>query len=161
MVISNKYKDTLDDHIDSSDTKSPDQPESPDWLGLIEKGTRNAPRSKGASPSLLEEKEDCLDKDVLVTSLKLVPKTQDSQVYKRHDVAPLGPKSGRAQYGEGQRGGEDGKDKRGGENGRGERGGGGHRRNKVNPMVGESSGFEASVYHHIIYRYYQGLMVLR
>ena len=91
-----------------------------------------------------------MDEDVLVTLLKLAPKTRNSQVYKCHDVAPLSPKSGRAQYGEDQRGGEDGKDKRGGENGRGKRGGGGHRGNKENPMVGESSGFEASVYHHII-----------
>ena len=54
----------------------------------------------------------------------------------------------------------DGKDKGGRENGRGERGGGDHCGNKVNPMVGKNSGSEASVYHHIIYRYYQGLMVL-
>ena len=74
MAIPNKYKDTLDDLIDSSDIKSPDQPESPDWLGLIDKGIRNASRSRGASPSLLEAEEDCLDKDVLVTSLKLAPK---------------------------------------------------------------------------------------
>ena len=160
MAIPNKYKDTLDDLIDSLDTEFPDQPEFPDQLGPFDKGTRNAPRSRGASLSLSEKEEDCLDDDVLVTSLKLSPKTRDSQVYKRHDVAPLGPKSGRAQYGEGQRGGEDGKDKRGGENGRGERGGEGHRGNKVNPMGGEGSGSEASVYHHIIYRCYQGLMVL-
>ena len=160
MAILNKYKDTLDDLIDSSDTESPNQPESPDRLGPIDKGTRNAPRSRGASPSLSEEEEDRLDKDVLVMSLKLVPKTWDSQVYKRHDVAPLGPKSGRAQYEEGQRDGEDGKDKRGGENERGEMGRGGHRGNKVNPIVEESSGSEASVYHHIINRCYQGSMVL-
>ena len=80
---------------------------------------------------------------------------------KSHDIAPFGPKSGRAQYGESQKGGEDGKDKRGRENGRGERGGRGYYGNKVNPMVGENSGSEASVYHHIIYRCYQGLMVLR
>ena len=70
-------------------------------------------------------------------------------MYKRHDVAPLGPKSGRAQYGKIQRGGEDGKGqrsredgkgKRGGEDGKGEKGGGGHRRNKVNPVVEENSG---------------------
>ena len=101
-----------------------------------------------------------MDEDVLVTSLKLVPKTRDFQVNKRHDVAPLGPKSGRAQYKEHQRGGEDGKDKRGGEDGRGERGGGGHCGNQVNLMVGESSGSEASDYHHIIYWCYQELMVL-
>ena len=81
-------------------------------------------------------------------------------MYKRHDIAPLDPRSGRAQYGEGQRGGEDGKDKRGGENGRGEMGGGGHCGNKVNPMVEESSGSEASIYHHIIYQCYQRLIVL-
>ena len=101
-----------------------------------------------------------MDKDVLVMSLKLAPKTRDSQVNKRHDIAPLGPKSGRAQYGEGQKSGEDGKDKTGGENRRGERGGRGYRRNEVNPMVGESSVSEARVYHHIIYQCYQGLMVL-
>ena len=109
--------------------------------------------------SLWEEEEDCLDEDVLVTSLKLAPKTRDCQVYKHHNVAPLGHKGWRAQYGEDQRGGEDGKDKRGGENRRYERAGGGYCGNKVNLMVGESSGSEASVYHHIIYRCYQGLMV--
>ena len=71
-------------------------------------------------------------------------------MYKCHDVAPLGPKSGRAQYGESQRSGEDEKDKRDRENGRGERDGGGHRGNKVNLVVGESSGSKASIYHHII-----------
>ena len=155
MAIPNKYKNTFDDLIDSSDIDSPDQPESLDRLGPIDKETRNAPRFKGASPSLLEEEEDCLDQDVLVTLLKLALKTRDSQVNKRHDVAPLGPKSGKAQYGEHQRGGEDGKDKKGGENGRGERGGGGHRGNKVNPMVEKSSSSKTSVYHHIIYQGYQ------
>ena len=99
-------------------------------------------------------------KDVSDTSLGLAPKTRDSQVHQHHDVAPLGPKSGRAQYekgqkGEddrkGQRGREDGKGKKGGEDGKGERGGGGHWGNKVNPVVGENSGSKASVYHHIIY----------
>ena len=54
MAISNKYKDTLDDLIDSSDIKSSDQPKFPDRLGPIDKGTRNAPKSRSASPSLLE-----------------------------------------------------------------------------------------------------------
>ena len=160
-AILNKYKDTLDDLIDSLDTESPDQPESSDWLGPIDKRTCNVPRSRGASSSLLEEEEDRLDKDVLVTLLKLAPKTRDSLVYKRHNVAPLGPKSRRVQYKEGQRGGEDGKDKKGGENRRGKRGGGGHRGNKVNSMVGESNGSEVSVYHHIIYQCFQRLIVLR
>ena len=119
------------------------------------------PRSKSASPSLLEEEEDCLDKDFLVTSLKLVLKTQDSQVYKCHDVALLGLKSGRAQYEEGKRGRKNEKDKRDRENERGKRGEEGHCRNKVNLMVEKSSDFEASVYYHIIYQCYQRLMILR
>ena len=73
-AIPNKYKDSLDDLIDSSDTKSLDQPEFPNWLGPIDKGIRNAPKFRSASPSLLEEEENCLDEDVLVTSLKLAPK---------------------------------------------------------------------------------------
>ena len=113
-TIPNKYKDSLDDLIDSSNTESLDQPGSPDRLGPIDKGLRNSPRSRGTSTSVSKKEEDRLDEDVLVTLLKLAPKTQDSQVYKRHDIAPLSPKSGRAQYEEGQKGGEDGKDKGGG-----------------------------------------------
>ena len=40
---------------------------------------------------------------------------------------------------------------RGKENGRDERGERGHYESKINPVVGENSGFEAGVYHHIIY----------
>ena len=117
-------------------------------------------RSRGASPSLLEEEEGCLDKNILVTLLELSPKTQDFQMYKRHNILSLGPKSGRAQYGEGQRGGKNGKDKKGGENERSEKGRRDHCGNKVNLIVKKNSGFEASVYHHKIYRYYQGVIVL-
>ena len=101
MAISNKYKDTFDDLIDSSDTEFPNLPKSPNRLEPIDKGTRNVPRSRDASPSLLEEEEDRLDEDVLVILFKLAPKTRDSQVNKRHDIASFGPKSGRAQYGKG------------------------------------------------------------
>ena len=104
--------------------------------------------------------KNCLDKDVLVTLLELAPKTQDFQVYKRYDVAFFGLKSGRAQYREGQKGGEDGKNKRGGEIGRDERGEKGHFGNEVNLIVEKSSNSEANVYNHIIYWCYQGLMVL-
>ncbi len=107
------------------------------------------PRSRGGSPTLSEE--DCLDEDVPVMSLEPAPKIQASQVHQRHDVAPFDPKSRRAQYGNSQRGGEDGKGKRSGENGKGERGGGGHRRNKVDLVVEESSDSEANDYYHIIY----------
>ena len=110
-AILNKYKDTLDDLIDSLDTESPNQPESLDWLGPIDKGTRNVPRSRGTLPSFLEEEKDRLDENIFVTLLELLPKIWDSRMYKRYDVTPLGPKSGRTQYGEGQRDGEDEKDK--------------------------------------------------
>ncbi len=120
MVISNKYKDTLDDFIDSSDTKSPDWPDSPDRPELIDKGLCNASRSRGHSLTLLEE--DCLDEDVLVTSLELMSKIRVSQVHQCYDIASLDSKSRRAQYGNSQRGREDGKGKRGRENGKGKRG---------------------------------------
>lgn len=148
MIISNRYKDTLNDFIDSSDTEFSDWLESPNRPGPIDKGTHNALRSRSASPTLSEE--DCLDEDILVTSLKLAPKTKNSQGYKYYDVTPLGFKSGRLQYGKGQRGREDRKDKRSGENEGSERGRGSHWQNKVNPMVREISGAEASAYHHII-----------
>ena len=101
-----------------------------------------------------------MDKDVLVTSLKLAPKTQNSQIYKHHNIAPFGPKSEKAQYGESQKGGENRKDKGDGENGRVERSGRGYCENKINLIVGKSSGSKASVYHHIIYQCYQGIMFL-
>ena len=69
MAISNKNKDTLDDLINSLDTEFLNRPE------LINKEICNAPRSKNASPSLLEE--NCLDGNILVSSLKLAPKIQD------------------------------------------------------------------------------------
>ena len=55
---------------------SSNQSESPDWLGSIDKRTQNVSISRGASPSSLEE--NCLDKDILVTSLELVSRTGDS-----------------------------------------------------------------------------------
>ena len=70
---------------------------------------------------------------------------------KYYDVTFLGPKNRRAQYRERQKSEEERKDKRGKENRKGEKSGGGHRGNKINPMVKKSSNFEASVYYHIIY----------
>ncbi len=149
-AIPNKYKDTLDDLIDSSNTESQDRPNSSDWPGLIDKGLRNTSRSRNGSPTLLEE--DRLDEDVPVTSLELAPKIRASQMHQRHDVAPFGPRSRRAQYRNGQRDGKDRKGKRGKENRKDERGGESHRGNKVDSVVEESSGSEASNYYHIIYR---------
>ena len=92
-AILNKYKDTLDDLIDSSDIESPDQPDYPAWPGLIDKRSRNACRLRGGSPTLSED--DHLDEDVPVTS---APKIRASQVHQPHDIAPYDPKSGKAQY---------------------------------------------------------------
>ena len=71
-VISNKYKDSLDDLIDSSNTKSLDYPDSSNWPRFIDKGSRNTPKSKDGSPTFLEE--DCLNEDILITSLEPAPK---------------------------------------------------------------------------------------
>lgn len=78
-AISNKYKDTLDDFIDSSDIKFPDRPEYPIWPEPIDKKTCNTSRSKNGSPIFLEK--DCKDKNILFMLYKLTPKIQNSQVY--------------------------------------------------------------------------------
>ena len=71
-AISNKYKNTPDDLIDSSDIESPIQTEFSDWLKPIDKGIRNARKSGGALLSLAEE--DSLNKNVSVTLFGLAPK---------------------------------------------------------------------------------------
>ena len=72
VAISNQYKDTLDDFIDSSD------PESLDRARLIDKRSCNAPMSKSGltNPS----GEDCLDENFADKLSQLAPKTRDSQV---------------------------------------------------------------------------------
>ncbi len=74
-----QYKDTLDNLIDSSDIESPNWLYSLDRPGLINKGSRNAPRSKSDLLTLLEE--NCLHEGVLVTLLEPVPKIQAPQVH--------------------------------------------------------------------------------
>ena len=76
MIILNKYKNILDDLIDSSDIEFPDQPKFPDWPGPIDKKIRIAPRSKDASSSLLEENH--LGENVSITALEQAPKIRDS-----------------------------------------------------------------------------------
>ena len=71
-AIFNKYKNIFDDLIDSSNTKSPDYPDFLNRPRLIDKGLHNALKSKNSSPTFLEE--DCLDKNSLNMSLKLIPK---------------------------------------------------------------------------------------
>ena len=69
-----------------------------------------------------------------------------------HDVATLGAKSGRAQYEKGQQDRKDGKDKKGRKDGKGEKSRESYWGNKVNSVVKENCGSEASVYHYIIYK---------
>lgn len=56
IAILNRYKDTLDDLIDSLDLKSPDRPKP------IDKGLGNTPRSENSSTGL--SKGDCLNKNI-------------------------------------------------------------------------------------------------
>lgn len=91
MVISNRYKDNLDDFINSSDL------ELPDWLRRIDKRLFNVPRSIDNSTRLL--KKSCLDKNVSdYQSAKWVPKTENSQIYYHHENALLSPISKKEYY---------------------------------------------------------------
>lgn len=58
MAISSRYKDTLDDFIDSSNVKSLPEP--------IDRRLRNALRSRGDSTGFLKEKY--LDEDILASN---------------------------------------------------------------------------------------------
>ena len=67
-AIFNKYKKTLDNLINSSDIESSNYPDSPNWLRLIDKKSYNILKSRDSSPTF--SKEDCLNKNVLITSLE-------------------------------------------------------------------------------------------
>ena len=53
MIIPNKYNNTLDNFINSSETESQNQLDSVDWPILIDKGLRNASRSRSHLLTLL------------------------------------------------------------------------------------------------------------
>ena len=71
-AISHEYKDTFNDFINRSDTKSPDHLNSPNWPGLIDKRLRNALKFKDNLSTFLEE--DCLDENILIALLEPAPK---------------------------------------------------------------------------------------
>lgn len=100
-AILNKYKDSLNNLINISDTESPDQTKASNWLELIDKGIYNTYRSEIALLNFLEE--NSLDKDMLVTLLKLAPQIGDFQIYKHHDIVLFGLKSEKIQDGEDQK----------------------------------------------------------
>ena len=66
-IIFNRYKDTLDDLIDSSDLESSNQ------AGPIDGRFCNSPMSEGSLADLLEE--NCLDEDLSDRLSRLAPKT--------------------------------------------------------------------------------------
>ena len=80
MAIPNRYKDTLDNLIDSSD------PESPDRARPIDERSRNIPMSEGSSADCSEG--DCLDEDLPDKSSRLAPKIEDSPMRQRRVVSP-------------------------------------------------------------------------
>lgn len=63
-------------------------------------------------------------------------------IYQCHDIALLGPKSGRVIYAKSQSDGE---------NKKSEKGGGNYQRNKVDLIIGKNSSYETNVDYHIIY----------
>ncbi len=71
-AIPNKYKDIFDNLIDNSDTESSNHSDSPNWPELINKWSHNTPKSRGGSPTFLEE--DRLDEDISITLLEPTPR---------------------------------------------------------------------------------------
>ena len=88
MAICNGYKDTFNNLLDNSDTKSLD------WLRPINKRLHNTLISENSLTRLL--KGDYLDKNILDRSLQLMPQIRDSEVYQPHDITIFGLKSGRS-----------------------------------------------------------------
>lgn len=88
MIISNKYKSTLDNLINSSNSKF--------LLRSIDKKSYNMPKIRGYLISFLEE--NSLDKDVLTSNKlsQLVSKTANFQLYQHYDIKPFGLKNKKA-----------------------------------------------------------------
>lgn len=106
LTIPNRYKVTLDDFIDNLDL------ESPDWLELINEGSRNVAKSAGSLTGSL--KRSCLDKNVSdCRSAWQAPETGESQVHQHCDVAPLDHMSRKEHYGKCEKDEKDWKDQRG------------------------------------------------
>lgn len=79
MGISNKYKDTLDDFIDTSD------PETFDWVGQIDVRSYNTPMFENNLADLSEE--NSLNENLSDRLSRMAPKNQDSQVHQRCVIA--------------------------------------------------------------------------
>lgn len=97
MTIPNRYKDTLDNFINSSNSKFSDWPRS------IDKRSYNILKFKNSLIGFL--RENCLNKNVLTSnkSLWLALRTENSQLHQCHDIALFGSKNRKAQYKKGQK----------------------------------------------------------
>lgn len=71
----------------------------------------------------------------MITSLELISKTWDSQVYKYYEIIFLGSKNGKVQYGRSQKSEKNKKNKRSKDYRKNDRGEGDHCRNKINPVI--------------------------
>lgn len=80
VTISNRYKDTLDDHINSSDLESQDQARP------INERSHITPMSEGSLANL--SKENSLNKNLSHRSSWLMPKIEDSQLRQCCVIAP-------------------------------------------------------------------------
>ena len=67
-----KYKNTLNNLIDSKDTESADYLDSLNWPELIDKRSHNMLKSRDSSPTFL--KKDYLDKNISIMLLESAPK---------------------------------------------------------------------------------------
>ena len=72
MAIFNKYKNTLDDLIDSLDIEFLDHPDFINRPRFIDKRSDNMPKSRGNLPTFLDE--DYLNKNVPIMLLEPAPK---------------------------------------------------------------------------------------
>lgn len=124
VAIPNRYKNTLDDFIDSLD------PEFLDWPRLIDKKLHNMPKTKNSLVGFLLE--NYLNEDVLDKSLWLLFQTKNSQVHQCCDIAHLSSKNRRAKH-------EKCRKRR--KN---------YWKNNINPLVRKSSNTKVSIYYHII-----------
>ena len=75
-AILNKYRNTHDDLINSSDIESLNHPNSSNWPRLIDKESHNTLKFRGGLSTFLEE--DYLDEDVSIMLLESAPKIYDS-----------------------------------------------------------------------------------
>ena len=71
----------------------PDHLDFMNWSKVINKESRNMPKSRNGLPTFLEK--DYLDKNISIMSLKLAPKIQNFPVHQCHEITTLEAKNGK------------------------------------------------------------------